>query len=103
MCLHIMAPSAARAGSFATSSVTTFIHFYFPFEGKNQQSLHRSRLTLSQHVGARIDNEGFVQTRERENHLGLVVNTSVDEDAVENPRLSDFLGCCVAEPKGNLS
>lgn len=103
MCLHIMAPSAARAGSFATSSVTTFIHFYFSFEGKNQQSLHRSQLILSRHMDARIGNEGFVQTGEREKHLGLVVNTRADEDVLGNPHLSRLLGCCVAEPKGNPS
>lgn len=62
VCLHIMAPSAARVGSFATSSVTTFIHLYFSFEGKNQQSLHGSRLTLSRHMDTGIDSEGFVQT-----------------------------------------
>lgn len=102
VCLHIMAPSAARAGSFATSSVTTFIHFYFSFEGKNQQNLHRSQLTLSRHMDTRIDNEGFVQSS-RGKLLVLLVNTSVDERVLGNPHLSHLLGCCVAEPKLNPS
>ena len=40
---------------------------------------------------ARFDNEGFVYTREKEEHLGLVVNTSADEDVLGKPHLSHLL------------
>lgn len=48
-------------------------------------------------MDTRIDNEGFVQIWERGKHLGLLVNTSVDEHVLGNPHLSHLLGCCVAK------
>lgn len=101
MCLHIMAPSAARAGSFATSSVTTFIHFYFLFEGKNQQSCIDFHFPCLDTRTPELVVEALYRLEGLHTDLGLLVNTSVDEDIPGNPCLSYLLGCCVAEPKGN--